>query len=340
MSNVTEFPQPQYFGNKEKLLDWIVSFLPREAESCFDGFSGSSIVGYTLKRKGFRVISNDILSSCYQTAKALVENNDTALSAKDIEDLVKENKHRDDFIERQFSDLFFTPQECRFLDNLAANIQNLDHEYKRALAYTAICRTLTRKVPFGNFCHTRTMEYRLSPARVSRNPKLNEPIEPNFVEYIKQYNGAVFNNSKDNKAFNEDVLDLVPTVDVDLAYFDPPYFVVASNYHGFYHFLQTYVGYLRDVPLAHKTKMSPKKHSGFEKKSEIKSSFQELLEKSLHIPFWLISYNDRSILTLDEMAGLISPHRDVSIERYKHQHNNGGIGARKGSNEFLFVCKP
>src|SRR6185503_18397540 len=152
----------------------------------------------------------------------------------------------------------------------------------------------TRKVLFGYFCHTKAMEYRTHPERVYRNPSINQNIEELFLSLLKEYNEAVFDNDKKNIAYNEDVLTLLPKINVDLAYFDPPYVGVHPDYHGFYHFLETYVDYKNNVPLENGTKMSPRKNSGFTKRKEIIESFQKLFESSKHIPYWLISYNSRA----------------------------------------------
>jgi len=333
-------PQTQYLGSKDKFVDWIIKFVPKDVKSCIDAFSGTSVVSYYLKKKGINVMSNDFLKFNYYISKALIENKSITLSKEDINLLLSKNKEKDDFIEREYTDLFYTREECIFLDNLWFNIQRLKDDYKKSIAYTSICRTLTRKVLFGYFCHTKAMEYRKHKKRAYRNPSINQDIKELFLYFIEKYNKSIFDNKQENKSFNEDTLKLMPEVKVDLAYFDPPYVGVHPDYQGFYHFLETYVNYMNNVELKNGTKMSPKKHSGFTKKQEIIKSFDTLFEKSKHIPYWLISYNSRAFPDSETMINLIKKYKDVNLEEYEYEQNVGGMGGRKGSREYLFVCKP
>jgi adenine-specific DNA methylase len=333
-------PQTQYLGSKERFVKWILKFIPKEAKSCIDAFSGSSVIGYHLKDKGLKVISNDFLKFNHYISKALIENNKARLSEDDIKMLLSENFEKDNFIEREFAGLFYTKEECKFLDNLWFNIQKLDDDYKKAIVYTAICRTLTRKVLFGYFCHTKAMEYRTHPERVKRNPSINQDIEELFLFFLKKYNNSVFDNQQQNLAINGDILKIIQNLKVDVAYFDPPYVGIHPDYQGFYHFLETYVDYMKDKKLFNHTKMTEKKPSGFIKKEDIIKSFQELFEKSKHIPYWLISYNSRAFPDAKTMMNLIKEYKDVTLEHYEFENNFGGMGAKKGSKEYLFVCKP
>ena len=89
-SQVTgKLPQTQYLGSKERFVDWILKFVPKDAKSAIDAFSGSSSIGHALKGVGLKVISNDIMKYSYHIAKALVENNNVKLSEDDIKMLLK-----------------------------------------------------------------------------------------------------------------------------------------------------------------------------------------------------------------------------------------------------------
>ena len=58
-----KFPKVNYIGNKEKIASWIVEELPIKEGAVLDLFSGGSSISYELKKQGFKVISNDILST-------------------------------------------------------------------------------------------------------------------------------------------------------------------------------------------------------------------------------------------------------------------------------------
>ena len=338
MQDFKKLPQPQYIGNKDRVIEWIFFNTPK-SKSIFDAFSGSSSVGYFFKRKGLTVYSNDLLASSFYVAKAMIENNNITLNNNDIKMLLSDNKHSDTFIADNFSDIYYTFEECRFLDNLRTNINNLDDDYKKALAFTAAYRTMTRKVLFGYFLHTRALSYRTDKSRVTRNPSIEQNMKDLFLKMVDVYNAAVFDNGRDNKAMQGNVLDIIKDIKVDTAYFDPPYVGLHPDYQGYYHFLETFTYYWKDMKLINSTKMyADKKYSGFTKKSEIVYNLQRLFENASEIKNWIISYNSRAFPDKDTMLNLIGQFRKVKLIKYRYTSNFGGMGAKKNSEEYLFVC--
>lgn len=201
---------------------------------------------------------------------------------------------------------------------------------------------MTRKVTMGHFAHTQALVYAANPDRVKRNRSLIRPLKTIFLELVAEYNAAIFDNGENCTSYNQNILDLLPTLsNVDLAYFDPPYCDSHADYQSFYHLLETFTNYWKDKDFINGTKRySPKKVSGFDSKREIISSFNQLFSLSTDIPHWLISYNDRSYPDIDTLVDLIRPYRSVQVERKPYFFSRGGKGSVAGSNEILIVCKP
>lgn len=199
---------------------------------------------------------------------------------------------------------------------------------------------MTRKVTMGHFAHTQALKYAADPIRIKRNRSLVRPLKDIFKELLPEYNAAVFDNLKDNRSYNENVLTLLPKLtNIDLVYFDPPYCNSHADYQSFYHLLETYVEYWKDKQFVNGTKRyEPKKYSGFDKNSEALSNLQLMFEKANHIPIWLVSYNDRSYPDIDTMVEMITPYRNVKVERKKYSMGRGGKGSVAGSSEILLVC--
>ena len=127
--------------------------------------------------------------------------------------------------------------------------------------------------------------------------------------------------------------------DIDLVYFDPPYCNSHADYQSFYHLLETYVEYWKDKQFVNGTKRyEPKRYSGFDKIAEALSNLNLMFEKANHIPFWLVSYNDRSYPDIDTMVKMITPYRNVRVERKMYSAGRGGKGSVAGSSEILLVC--
>jgi adenine-specific DNA-methyltransferase len=335
-----KLPQTQYLGSKERLVEWIYENSPKNITSFFDAFSGTSVVGFYFKTKNKKIISNDFLKFNYHIAKALIENRKFRLDDNDISLLLDRAGGADSFIEDTFTDVFFETDQARFLDQFRANVELLDNEYKKSLAFAVMDRALTRKVLLGHFAHLSALRYSRDPERIRRNPSIARSLRDLFLELVPDYNEAVFDNGQDNIAYCENTVDLVKNLgNVDLAYFDPPYCGCHPDYQAFYHFLETYVRYWKDKKFVNDTRMySPKLESGFVQKSEIQNSFVDLFRNSAHIPFWLISYNSRSYPVKEDMLSIIEQFKKVKVFEYEYQNHYGGKGSRKGTREYLFYC--
>lgn len=337
-----KFPEPQYLGAKFIHRGWIAQFIPEDANTVLDAFSGSQSIAYMLKQLGKKVMTNDFLNFNNLIGKALIENPGSVLDQRDTDILFSENSDPTEFnlIEKLFSGLFFVPEEAAFADSFRSNVHRLDNPYKQSLALAVMCRSITRKVTMGHFAHTQALVYAADPARIKRNRSLIRPLKELFMELLPEYNAAVFDNNRENTSYNENILDLLPKLSgIDLVYFDPPYCNSHADYQSFYHLLETYVEYWKDKEFINGIKRyEPKKYSGFDKSSEALPNLRLIFEYAHHIPTWLVSYNDRSYPDIDTMVGMIEPHRNVRIERKTYSAGRGGKGSVAGSSEILLVC--
>lgn len=337
-----KFPEPQYLGAKYIHRGWISQYVPADARVVFDAFGGSQSIAYMMKQLGKKTITNDFMAFNSEIGKALIENPGIILSKDDVEILFSDNDNPEEFnlFETLYADLFFTREEAAFVDSFRSNVGNLENQYKKALAYAIMCRSMTRKVTMGHFAHTQALVYAADPARIKRNRSLIRPLKELFLELLPEYNAAVFANKKENKSYNENVLDLLPQLqDVDLVYFDPPYCNSHADYQSFYHLLETFVVYWKDKRFINGTKRyEPKRYSGFDKNSEAINNLKLMFERARHIPTWLVSYNDRSYPDIETMIGMIKPFREVRVERKTYANGRGGKGSVAGSSEILLVC--
>jgi adenine-specific DNA methylase len=338
------FPDPQYLGAKHTHLAWIKKFIPNNVRTSIDAFSGSQSVAFLFKQIGYKTITNDFLNFNNQIGLALIENKDTKLTYEDLKILFQTAENKCDFelMEKTFSNVFFEREEAEFLDNFRANIPLLKNPIKQALALAVINRSMTRKITMGHFGHTQALVYASDPERIKRNRSLIRPIKEIFEEMLPKYNNAIFDNKQDNQSFHKNILELLPIIEnVDLAYFDPPYCNSHADYQGFYHLLETYTEYWKDKQFVNGIKRyEPQRISGFDKKRDVITSFENLFRLSEEIPNWLISYNNRSYPKIEEFEKLISKYRDVTVETKTYHNGRGGKGSVAGSQEILFVCKP
>ena len=337
-----DFPEPQYLGAKYIHRAWIAKFIPDDVRCVLDAFGGSQSIAYMMKQMGKRTITNDFMNYSNQIGLALVENKHEVLSKDDVRMLMSPNKAPNDFclMEKLFAGLFFSHEDAAFIDSFRSNVELLKNPYKKSLAFAVMCRSLTRKVTMGHFAHTQALNYASDPERIKRNRSLVRPVKDLFLEILPSYNSAVFDNNQENRSYNKNILDLLPELSgVDLVYFDPPYCDSHADYQSFYHLLETFVEYWKDKQFVNGTKRyEPKRFSGFDRKSEAEKNLNRMFESSLHIPLWLISYNDRSYPSIDVLEKMITPFRNVNIEKKEYSFGRGGKGSVAGSNEILLIC--
>lgn len=339
-----QFPQPQYLGAKYKHLHFIKESLPDDICIVADAFAGSQSVSYFFKQNGYEVHTNDFLTFSHKIGEALIENCDVKISNDDINILFQNNRNPNHFslMQNLFTDIFFEEEETIFLDSFRSNIDLLE-EKKQSLALALINRAITRKVTMGHFAHTSALKYASKKERIKRNPNLARPIKEIFLTLVPNYNQAIFHNKKNNKSYNLDAIEFVQKIAgyVDLVYFDPPYCGSHADYQAFYHLLETYTNYWKDKDFINGTKRySPKKYSGFDTKKDIILSFDKLFISAKNIPYWLISYNDRSYPSMEDMRDILGRYKKVIVKEKSYKNSVGGKGSVKGSKEFLFVCSP
>lgn len=331
-----QFPMTQYHGSKRRLVNWILAHTP-DCTSLLDAFSGSGIVAYAYKQQGKRVIANDFLTSSYYFAKATVENNHVRLSDGEIERLLAPNPYRQPYVEKYYAGVLYPAEECRFLDNLYANINDLDDPYKRSIALAAAVRTCVYKMPGGKF-RPNLLPYR-SPAHPYHKPKFRQPIEDVYRSFLLAYNAAVFDNGQPNQALNADVLDIISTIQVDVAYFDPPYGGSDYDYLRDYFFVELYTRHYGRIHefSGEVRRYEESRRSGFSFVRKVCSSLQVLFERARHIPVWIVSYNNRSRPSKQELVSLIRIYREkITIAEREYTYKSGN---NHGLREYLVVCR-
>jgi len=336
------YPQTQYFGSKEKLGSFIIENINRyiglhKIRTVFDAFCGSAYVGYIFKVLGKRVIGNDYLKFNYHIAKSLLENNSVRMSEADIERLFNLNKKRKDFLEKNYSNLFYTKKECQTLDNFRCNIDEMKG-IKKSLAFAIMIKVLINMIPFGKYNYTTAISYRNS--KFKSYIKFFD-IKDKFTEYAKLWNGAICDNGKNNKAYCLSTTDLVENIKADLIYIDPPYAGTDfQDYYRYYHFLETFVNYPKSSIFIKKTKEIPREKSKFSvnEKEEILIQFRILFERAKHIPYWVLSHNTNGYPAVADFKKLIREidnERDVRIIERAYTYKSGY--KRKTSYEYLLI---
>ncbi|WP_049349351.1 DNA adenine methylase [Neisseria lactamica] len=330
-----KYPKINYIGNKEKIVSWICDQLPSDVDTIADVFSGGCSFAYEAKKRGYRVITNDILAINYQIALALIENNHETLNDDDVAMIFSGSPHAG-FMSQHYAEKFYFYDECQQLDLYRKNIGKLDNQYKRALAFTLMRRAMIRKMPYSRFTipwekvkQLRDEEY--SYAKYGRRRAYhNESFQSHFLQNLDDYNQAVFNNGWQHHAFNQDVFDLLTNIQADAIYLDPPYTGTMNNYFGFYGLLDSYI-----------TSSIPKPFvNHFMDKKQAFELFSRLLNSLKPFKYWLLSYNNASFPNRDELAEMLGKNgRNVKILETPHIYKVTGKEKKQSHKEILFLVE-
>ncbi len=330
-----KYPKVNYIGNKEKIAKWICDQFPQDAETLFDAFSGGCSLSYEAKLRGFEVYTNDILKVNFHIAKAIIENNDTLLDKADIE-LIFSGEPFEGFMYKHYSKVYFYPNECKELDLYRKNIDLLKDDKKKSLAFALMRRAMIRKMPYSRFTlnwdkivQLRDEEYSYQKYKRKRAYH-NQSFKHHFLQNLNDYNHAIFNNNKNNIAYNDDIFNLLETVKADIIYLDPPYTGTMNNYFGFYGLVDNFITSSITKPF----------DNNFVNKKSAIELFDKLFSKLNNYKYWFLSYNNSSYPSKNELLYLLNKYsKNVEVIERDHNYQITGKVKKKTNKEYLFMVK-
>ena len=329
------YPRLRYMGSKYRVVPHLLRvFSEIPFDRALDAFSGSGVVSYALKEMGKEVVANDFLSFPATVARAVIENPGIRLDRADVEMLLSPNADGRDFIQRTFDGLYFPREDHAFLDAAWSHVERLP-AYKREIAIAALCLAAARKQPRGVFTVT---DFRYDDGRRS----LRAPLRDLFQEALRDYDRAVFDSGRANRAVCGDVFDVDPD-GFDLVYFDPPYAPPRddSDYIKRYHFLEGLSVYWRGLRIMEETatKKVEKRYTPFAYKRTIREAFRELFHRFRRSTI-VLSYSSNSVPGEEELFDLLKREKpEVQVLSVPHRYSFGTHAAaqRRAVQEFIFV---
>lgn len=332
---MSKYPKINYIGNKNKLTDWIVNNFPYKTGTVLDLFCGGCSVSYALKEKGYKVFSNDALYSNYVLAKAIIENNDVLLESKDyeIEVLKKEvlNKYKEiKFLENR---LYFS-YEVDELAKLVCKSGKLQ-DYKKYLFLSLIRRAMIRKIPYSRMnvpwnqiVKLRDEDYSYAKYK-RRRAYHNLPFIDHINDNLSNYNNAVFNNGKENQAFNNDAFKMIEKLNesVDIIYMDPPYPATMNKYEDFYGLYDNIF-------------KKEGNYINFSENNKFLENLEKLIIKCLpKTKYIVISENNKTKPSTDEISGMLRKYGKVKIKQKKHQYKVTNKENKNDTIEVLIILQ-
>ena len=130
------------------------------------------------------------------------------------------------------------------------------------------------------------------------------------------------------RVITADLLAMIGTLEVEVAYVDPPY--NDRQYSSNYHVLENLARWERP-PVTGKTRKFPSDHlkSPFSRRREVRGAFERMVERC-RAPLLFVSYNSEGLLAIDELERILATAGTVTRWDYRYPVFGHGAGvARK-----------
>ncbi|MBD3337210.1 MAG: hypothetical protein GF355_16985 [Candidatus Eisenbacteria bacterium] len=309
---------PPYLGGKRRLCPLIFRevdrILPRRLWprlTFLDAFLGGASVSLYAKAQGLRVVATDIAERSIVVGEALIANSRVRLNREDILRLAAPDDRPPGRVEQNYAPKVFTRAQARLLDRALTMARETGDVAKGALLRLLAIRVAMLAHPMsqvrgGTIHRVVSGEYEsISPACVRHYvdaPRLTRPER--LWELARQINAGVFTGHAEVR--RADVVESLPEIAADIAYFDPPYPGVMSYEREYKVIDEILEGQSRPT-------------SPFTAKDGA-SMLDGLFERAAHIPLWLLSLGN-AVVTIAELGAKMARHgRETKAIALRYQH--------------------
>ena len=313
-----------YIGSKLSLLEFLENSInkvvDKDCRVFCDLFAGTGIVGSYFKKKGFKVIANDIQYYSYVLNKHYIENHKelsfSKLSAELPELKNIKTKDRKVFVckylenlkgvqgfiynnyciggtnHREIQRQYFSDMNGMRCDEIRQKIEKWKEE--KVINNKEFNFLLTSLITSIDKCANTASVYGAFLKKLKKTAQQNFVLQP----------AELIINAQDHKVYNEDINSLIKKIKGDILYLDPPY--NHRQYASNYHILETIAKY--DNPKIHgKTGLRDceNQKSLYCSRVEAKDAFRDLISNA-KVKYIFLSYNNEGIMSLNDIKEIMS----------------------------------
>ncbi len=306
--------------NKAPLAGWLwENSLSIPYGSIFCPFSSSGAVARLFKEVGKEVVTTDVLMTYSKTARALIENDETILDAFDEESIIAPSDRAVQRLEGMAGAYKLPPEFGAWLDVCYANIEQIDHDYKKALASAVIALVINYVAAF------------------------DEPVRQNMPEdewisayhyYLTSVNGNVFSNGKTCLAHDSDANSLVGSIETDAMSFYLPSAQGVADLRPAERFSELFNRYCFEKELdATLANLVTGLGAPVSSPEEYSAALDKFLSSAVGIPIWFICANDSSFIKPDEIQAVVSKYK----KNVRYLNKQMVYSKQLSRTEYLFI---
>jgi len=317
----------KYTGSKKTIIPVLLEFMrPLGVSTVFDGFSGTTRVSQALKQSGYTVYSNDVAVWSKIFGQCYLLNKKPASYYQPIIDRLNKLPGKHGWFSENYGG------EANDGSAIHTDGKKKMWQLHNTMKLDAI------REEIDNVAKNETEKAVLLTSLIIAMDKVDSSVG-HQVSYLKKWAPRAYNtmqmkvpklliDNKKHRVFSGDIFDVVDDIDVDLAYYDPPY--GSSNelmppsrvrYASYYHIWKTVC--LNDKPkvggAANRREDVSDLIAGsvfeeFRKNSDGKFMVMDALEKLIKktkAKYIVLSYNNNGRATFDAISDLL---RDLKMK--------------------------
>lgn len=329
----------KYLGSKRELADALLDRMFSVAgvpASFLDGFSGTGVVAVRARARGIRrIVTVDSLYANWVILRGFFQPPQAVERMQGVLERLNELAPRDGYISQHFAGLYFTAENCRRMDAIREEIDRLrgfgridrdGHHYLLASFLLAADRVANTVGQYDAYLKHIGRQARLE-GRHLVDDRVYSPFRLRPLEVLGPLEGEIVLG---------DLLEVAARIDVEVAYFDPPY--NSRQYCDNYHLLEN-LALWQKPPVRGKTRKFPRERlkSPFSRRREVRDAFQRLVGQTRARQVF-VSYNSEGLLGRDELLDLLSAYGRVTCVDFPYPvfGRGAGVSRKRSIREFLF----
>ena len=277
---------------KRSLAGWLWSETKdMEFDSVFCPFTGWPVIPAMFKEQGKGVITTDLLAAHYHVARALVENDEIVLDPFDVDKLLEPSSEKVQLMEGVCNAYGMDPEHGAWLDNLHANMDRLEDNYKISLAIAVALRVIRYVLSFNDS---------------TRSVMPEEDLAGCFHYYVESLNTKIFSGGQACEAYHRDAAGAAASADTNAMYFYVPSSTGFAQLSPQRRMMELFARYCNEPELdAQLTVDAGAPGAPMDSEQDYRAALESFLQSATHIPLWIIASNQNCLISREEFGKLL-----------------------------------